>query len=255
MIRRFVLCAALLFATPFLVPAASAQEAEETKLLDAHFSFDSLFGTIDLKSAQRGLQIYKEVCSACHGLYELSYRNLAALGYNDEEIKAFAAAYTVPDVKDDGSPGERPAKGSDKFVRPFPNEKAARAANNGGYPPDLALIVKARKGGANYVYSIMQGYQDPPPDVKISDTAYYNIYFPGHQIAMPPPLQDGSVTFADGTKNDLAQEAHDVATFLEWASNPELAERKQMGINVLIFLVILSVVLYVAKRRIWKDVH
>jgi ubiquinol-cytochrome c reductase cytochrome c1 subunit len=254
MIRRFAF-AALAVAVLGAAPVAIADD-EEAPLLDGKFSFDSLFGTIDLAAAQRGLQVYKEVCSTCHGLYELSYRNIEDLGYTEAQAKAFAADYKVADVKDDGTPTERPAKPSDKFVRPFPNDLAARAANNGALPPDLALIVKARDGGANYVYSIMQGYGTPPAGMNMADGMNYNKYFAGtHQIAMPQPLQDGSVKFADGSPSDLASEAHDVATFLEWAANPELNARKQMGTKVLIFLVVMAGLLYVGKRRIWADVH
>jgi len=254
MIRRMAL-AALALAT--LSTAALAQEEGSAPLLDGKFSFDSFFGTIDLAAAQRGLQLYTEVCSTCHALDELSYRDIGELGYTEAEVKAYAAQFKVPDVKDDGTPTERPARPSDPFVHPFPNEKAARSANNGAAPPDLALIVKARKGGADYVYSLMQGFGDPPAGMKMNAGMNYNKYFAagGGQIAMPQPLQDDSVKYADGTKATLEQEAHDVATFLEWAANPELNARKQMGVKVLIFLVVLTGILYVAKRRIWHDVH
>ena len=161
MFRRFLQGAAIAVTAavilPFAAPVAHAQEAAaEVPLLKGDWSFDGIFGTIDKQSAQRGLQIYKEVCSNCHGLYEMSYRNIAALGYSDEQVKNFAAQYQVADTNDDGAVIQRPAKPSDKFVRPFPNEKAARAANNGAYPPDLALIEKSREGGADYVYSLLQ---------------------------------------------------------------------------------------------------
>jgi ubiquinol-cytochrome c reductase cytochrome c1 subunit len=256
MIRRFALCA--LFAAGLfsaVEPRACAADSEPAALLPTTFSFDGMFGTIDKAAAQRGLQIYREVCSACHGLYELHYGDIAALGYNEDQVKTFAAQFEVPDIADDGSVIQRPARAADFFVRPFPNEKAARNANNGALPPDLALIAKSRAGGPHYVYSLLQGYRDPPPDVKMGDGMNYNIYFAGHQLAMPQPLQDATVTFSDGTKNDLAQEAHDVATFLEWAANPELDERKQLGARVMLFLVILAIVLYGAKRIVWRDVH
>jgi ubiquinol-cytochrome c reductase cytochrome c1 subunit len=255
MFRGFAL-SALAIAALLVAPGTRAEE-EAPSLLDGHFSFDAWNGTIDIAAAQRGLQIYKEVCSNCHGVYELSYRNIAELGYSEDQVKAFAADYKVPDLKDDGTPTERTAKPSDRFVRPFPNDLAARAANNGALPPDLALIVKSRKGGANYVYSILQGYIDPPADFAMNPGMNYNKYFisGNHQIAMPQPLQDGSVTFADGSPNDLAHEAHDVATFLEWAANPELNVRKQMGEKVMIFLIVMAIVLYIAKRKIWSDVH
>src|SRR5579859_6111626 len=166
MIRRLVLGAAAIalgsIAAPDLL-APSAHAADEAPaLLDAGFSFRGPMGALDKASAQRGLQIYKEVCSNCHGLYELSYRNIAALGYTDDQVKAFAAESQVDDLDDKGAVIQRPAKPSDKFVRPFPNERAARDANNGALPPDLGLIAKSRKGGPNYVYSLLQGYSPPP---------------------------------------------------------------------------------------------
>jgi len=179
------------------------------------------------------------------------------LGYSDEQVKNFAAQYQVADTNDDGAVIQRPAKPSDKFVRPFPNEKAARAANNGAYPPDLALIEKSREGGADYVYSLLQGYKDAPADVKLSDGQYYNIYFSagGQKIGMPQPLTDGAVTFADGAPNDLKSEAHDIATFLAWAAEPETDARKRLGARVMLFLIILTGALYYSKRKIWAKVH
>ena len=262
MFRRFLQGAAIAVTAavilPFAAPVAHAQEAAaEVPLLKGDWSFDGIFGTIDKQSAQRGLQIYKEVCSNCHGLYEMSYRNIAALGYSDEQVKNFAAQYQVADTNDDGAVIQRPAKPSDKFVRPFPNEKAARAANNGAYPPDLALIEKSREGGADYVYSLLQGYKDAPADVKLADGQYYNIYFSagGQKIGMPQPLTDGAVTFADGAPNDLKSEAHDIATFLAWAAEPEQDARKRMGAKVMLFLIVLTGALYYSKRKIWAKVH
>jgi ubiquinol-cytochrome c reductase cytochrome c1 subunit len=252
MMRRFAFAVAASAALS-VAPAAFAEEGPA--LLDGKFSFDSMLGTIDMASAQRGLQIYTEVCSTCHALKELSYRNIAELGYTEEQVKAYASQHKVPDLKDDGTPMERPAVPSDRFVHPFPNDLAARAANNGALPPDLALIVKARHGGADYVYSLLQGYQDPPAGMKMNEGMNYNKFFPGNQIAMPQPLTDGAVKYADGTKATLEQEAHDVTTFLEWAAEPELNERKQLGVKVLIFLVVMAGILYVAKRKVWHDVH
>lgn len=254
MIRRFAFMAVFGVGALLSSPAAHAED-ETAPLLKGNFTFDGMFGTIDKASAQRGFQVYKEVCAACHGLYEVSYRNLEGLGYTEDQVKAVAAEAQVTDIGDDGQPMQRPGKPSDRFVRPFPNEKAARAANNGAYPPDLALMAKARKGGPDYIFSLLQGFRDPPADVKMGANMNYNIYFAGHQIAMPPPLANGTVTYTDGTANDLSQEAHDVATFLEWTANPELDERKQMGVKVVLFLIITAVLLYLGKRRIWRDVH
>jgi ubiquinol-cytochrome c reductase cytochrome c1 subunit len=259
MIRRLVLGAAAIalgsIAAPSLFAPAAYAEEESPALLDAGFSFRGAFGTIDKASAQRGLQIYKEVCSNCHGLYEQSYRNIGALGYNEDEVKSFAAQYQVPDFDDKGQPVQRKALPSDRFIRPFPNEAAAREANNGALPPDLGLIAKSRKGGPDYVYSLLQGYGTPPADLKMGDGMNYNKFFPGHQIAMPQPLTDGAVTFADGTPNTLQQEAKDISTFLELMAEPEADERKQMGWKVVLFLIPLTILLYAVKRRVWADLH
>ena len=255
MIRRFAFGGALALAALVLAPAIRA--ADETPLPQVSFSFEGPFGTLDKAAAQRGLQIYTEVCSTCHGLYEQSYRNIEELGYSEEQAKAYAAQHQVPDINDNGEAIQRPARPSDKFVRPFPNEKAARAANNGAYPPDLALITKSREGGVNYVYSLLQGYKDAPADVKLADGQYYNIYFTagGEKIGMPQPLTDGAVTFEGGAPNDLKSEAHDVATFLAWAAEPEQDARKRLGVRVMLFLIVLTGALYYAKRKIWADVH
>jgi ubiquinol-cytochrome c reductase cytochrome c1 subunit len=234
------------------VPAAKAQEIELPK---HEWSFGGIFGTFDRAAAQRGFQVYNEVCSNCHSLKEAYYRNLAGIGLSDEQIKAVAASKTVPTIGDDGQPAERPALPSDHFKLPFPNDKAARAANNGALPPDQSVIEKAREGGADYIDALMQGYGDPPAGVKIGDGLYYNKYFPGHQIAMPQPLQDDSVTYADGTKATIAQEANDVATFLTYIANPEMEQRKAMGVKIVLFLAAMTCVTYAVKRKIWADVH
>ena len=242
-----------------LAVAFSAARAEEgtPPLPDVKWSFAGPFGTYDKAAAQRGFQVYNEVCSACHSMQLMSYRNLEAIGLEKAQIKAIAASKTVPGPPDDdGKPTTRPGLPSDVFVSPFPNDKAARAANNGALPPDQSLLVNAREGGASYIYALVgKGYVDPPKGVKVPDGLYYNTYFPGHMIHMPPPLSDGSVTYADGTKATVDQEAHDVATFLMFASNPHLDERKHLGIRVVGFLALLGCVTYGAKRKLWKDVH
>ena len=168
-----------------------------------------------------------------------------------------ADEYEVEDGPDDeGEMFMRPAKAADYFVPPFANEQAARASNNGALPPDLSLIVKARKDGANYLYGLLTGYEEEAPEgVEMMEGMYYNEYFPGHQIAMAPPLAEGSVDYADGTEATLDQEAHDVVTFLAWAAQPELEERKRLGVKVLLFLIVLTGMLYAVKRKIWSDVH
>lgn len=234
--------------------AHAAGDAEHPKQL--RWSFDGMFGTVDRASAQRGLQVYKEVCSACHGLHRVAFRTLSGIGFSEAEIKAIAADFTVVDGPDDeGEMFDRPGRPSDKFVPPFANEKAARASNNGAYPPDLSLIIKARPDGANYVYSLLTGYEDAPADVQVGDGMSYNPYFPGHQIAMAPPLMEGLVSYQDGTDASEEQMAKDVVAFLQWAAEPEMEQRKAMGIRVLLFLAVMTVLFYYAKKRIWRDIE
>jgi ubiquinol-cytochrome c reductase cytochrome c1 subunit len=186
----------------------------------------------------------------------LHYRDLTGIGLTEEQVKAFAAQFTVPDGTDDqGAPKEGPATPASQFRSPFPNDKAARAANNGGLPPDLSLIVNAREGGPNYIYGILTGYEQPPASFKLQEGLNYNKVFPGHQIAMPQPLQEGTVEYTDGTKNTLDQEAHDVTTFLAWAANPEMVERKQMGVRIVLFLVFMTGLTYAVKRKVWSNVE
>lgn len=221
-----------------------------------NWSFNKIFGTFDLAAAQRGFQVYSEVCSACHSMKLVFYRDLTGIGLNEAQIKAIAAAVTVPQGLDDqGQPKEGPGTPASRFKSPFPNDLAARAGNNGALPPDLSLIVNAREGGADYIYALLTGYADPPPGFKLQDGMSYNKYFPGHQIAMPKPLNDGQVTYADGTTASVEQMSRDVTTFLAWASNPEMVERKQMGVRVILFLVLMTGLTYAVKRKIWASVH
>ncbi len=220
------------------------------------WSFDGLFGTFDKASAQRGFQVYKEVCSACHGLALKSYRNLRDLGFSEDEVKAIAAQYKVMDGPNDaGDMFERNGRPSDHFAKPFPNEKAARAANNGAYPPDLSLMTKARHDGSNYVHALLTGYAEPPAGVTVAEGMYYNKYFPGHQIAMPAPIAPDAVTYTDGSPTTIDQLATDVTHFLSWVAEPELEKRKRLGIQVMLFLVVLTGMLYAVKRKVWADVH
>lgn len=236
--------------------AAPALAQEEAPLPNKNWSWDGVFGTVNLAAAQRGFQIYKDVCSNCHSMKALHYRDLEGLGFTPAEVKAIAATITVPKgVDDQGNPIQGPAGPADRFRSPFPNEEAAKAANNGAAPPDLSVIVSAREGGANYVYGILTGFVKPPPGFKVPTGLYYNKQFPGHLIHMPPPLQADSVTYADGTKATLDQEAHDVATFLEWTAHPHMTERKQIGARVVLFLLLMTGLTYAVKRKIWSDVH
>jgi ubiquinol-cytochrome c reductase cytochrome c1 subunit len=252
---RFALAGALaagLLAALLVAAPAVAQE----KMPNENWSFDRLFGTFDLAAAQRGFQVYSSVCSNCHSMQYLHYRDLSGIGLDADQIKAIAAGITVPSGLDDqGNPKEGPATPASQFKSPFANDKAARSANNGALPPDLSLIVNAREGGPNYVYGILTGFAEAPSGFKMQDGMYYNKMFPGHQIGMPPPLQDGTVEYTDGTPNTLPQEAHDVVTFLSWAANPETVERKQIGVRVILFLVFMTGLTYAVKRKVWSDVH
>jgi ubiquinol-cytochrome c reductase cytochrome c1 subunit len=236
---------------------AQAQEAETPTLPHQEWSFEGVFGTYDEAALQRGFQVYKEVCSACHQVKHLAFRDLAEIGYSEDQVKGLAAQYQVTDgPNDQGDMYQRPAKPSDPIPGPFANDNAARAANNGALPPDLSLIVKAREGGPDYVYGILTGFKQAPADFKMQPGMNYNEYFAGHQIAMPPPLQaDGQLTYADTTKATVAQMAHDVATFLSWAAEPNLNERHRMGAKVILFLVIAAGIFYAAKRRVWASLH
>ena len=233
--------------------AFATSEKKEPKQIV--WPFEGMFGTFDRQAAQRGAQIYFEVCSACHGMQHLYYRNLQDIGFSDAEIKAIATQKNVlAGPNDVGEMFERPALPSDRFVPPYPNEEAARAANNSAFPVDLSLIVKAREDGANYIFSILTGYVEPPKDFVLMEGLSYNPYFEGGQIAMPSPLTTGQVTFIDGTPATLEQMSRDVTIFLAWAAEPEMEHRKSMGLKVMIFLSIFTIVFYIVKRRIWKNI-
>ncbi len=220
---------------------------------EVEFSFDGVFGRLDRAAAVRGFEVYRNICATCHGLRYLAWRNLAELGFAEEDIRRMAAETRVEDGPDDlGEMFDRPGRPSDPLIRePFPNPQAAAAVNNGVAPPDLSLKVLER--GAPYVYGILIGYEDPPAGVD-PGASYYNPYFPGGVIAMPPPLWGDDVTYADGTEATIAQEAHDVTTFLAWAADPGADERKRTGLRVLIFLVVMTGVFYATYKRTWTPV-
>ena len=220
------------------------------------WSFDGVFGTFDEVSIQRGLQVYREVCAACHGLKRIPFRRLTDIGFSEAEVKALAAEYTMQDgPNDDGEMFDRPGKPSDYFPSPYANEKQGRSLNNGAYPPDLSLMIKARPDGANYVYSLLTGYEDAPEHVNLLAGQYYNPYFPGGKLSMAPPLaMDGQVDYQDGTEASVGQMAKDVVNFLQWTAEPEMEQRKRMGLRVMIFLSIMTVLFYIAMKRIWADV-
>ena len=247
----------LIAATAILLASSVALAAEGGKPPAQDWSWSGTFGNFERAQLQRGLQVYRENCAACHSLRFIAFRNLSALGYGEGEIKAFTDEYEVEDGPDDeGEMYMRPALPSDRFVPPFPNENAARASNNGALPPDLSLMTKARKGGADYLYGILVGYEDEAPaGVELADGMSYHHYFPGNQIAMPPPLFEDGVEYADGTAATVKQQAADVTAFLSWAAEPELEERKSLGIKVLIFLVIFTAMLIAVKKQVWRDVE
>jgi ubiquinol-cytochrome c reductase cytochrome c1 subunit len=234
-------------------PARAAGEA--ITLPETNFSFEGLFGTYDRASLQRGFQVYKEVCAACHAMRQLSYRNLLEIGLTEPQARNLAAEFQVMDgPNEQGEMFERPARLSDRFRAPFANENAARAANNGALPPDLSVMVKARPNGAAYVHALLTGYADPPEGFQLMDGMNYNKYFPGHQIAMPNVLNPGQVEFADGTEATVDQMARDVTTFLAWAAEPEAEQRRRMGVRIILFLLVLGGLTYAVKRRVWADV-
>lgn len=243
-----------LFALSLATSAFAAGDVKHPRQLD--WPFEGVFGTVDRQAAQRGYQVYKEVCASCHAMQYKAFRNLEEIGFSEGEVKVIAASFNVKDGPNDaGDMFERPGRPSDRFPSPFANEKAARASNGGAYPPDLSLIIKARHDGANYVYSLLTGYEPAPGDMKMNAGMNYNPYFPGHQIAMAAPLNDGQVTYADGTQASVDQMARDVVVFLQWAAEPEMEVRKEMGIKVLMFLFVLTALLYLVKRRIWSKIE
>jgi cytochrome c1 len=262
MIRKLTIALASLVA--LALPAVAAEG--EIELKDTHFSFEGPFGTFDRAQLQRGYQVYKDVCAACHGLRLIAFRNLGEPGgpfdvpgvdhkLVEAQVKKIASEAQIADLDAEGQPTTRPGIPADRFPSPFPNERAARAANNGAAPPDLSVIIKARPHGVQYLYSLLTGYQTPPANFQLQEGMNYNAYFAGHQIAMPPPLTDGQVTYADGTAGTVDQYSQDVTAFLTWAAEPKAEERKELGFKVVIFLLVLSVLLYLSYRHVWRDVE
>lgn len=227
------------------------------------FPFDGAFGKWDEAQLQRGLKVYDEVCAACHSLKYVAFRDLAALGLTEGQIKAYAAKKQVPGIDPvTGEAGTRPGLPTDYFPSPYPNAVAAAAANNNAIPPDLSLITKARHDGINYVASLLTGYQAQPaellrkfPDSKTGPGLYYNPYFPNLNLAMAPPLtSEGQVTFDDGTRATVGQMSKDVAAFLAWTAEPQLVKRRQTGWAVMVFLLFATVLAYLSKQQIWSAV-
>ena len=239
----------------FIKPLFSAETIDPIKV---NWSFKELTGKFDRASLQRGFQVYKEVCASCHSMQYLSYRNLGEPGgpeFTQEEVKAIAASVEIEDGPD--SQGEmftRPGKPSDKFKSPYPNVEASTVANGGAYPPDMSVLVKARPGGADYMYSVLMGYEEPPAGMKLDDGVYYNKYMIGQKIKMASPLSDGIVEYSDGTEATMDQMAKDVTTFLAWAAEPELEVRHKLGIKVIIYLILLTILVYLSMKKIWSRI-
>jgi len=238
------------------------------------WSFAGPFGHYDKGQLQRGFKVYKEVCAVCHGMKYVAFRNLDALGYSEGQIKAIASEYKIPDgPNDQGEMFERAGRPADYFPTPWPNENAARARYN-GVPPDFSVLAKARgyergfpwfifdmftqfqEHGVDYIHAVMTGYKEKPPaGVTLPAGSFYNEYFPGHAIAMPPPLSDKRVDYTDGSPNTVDQYSKDVAAFMMWAAEPHLEARKRIGFQVMIFLLVLSGLLYFTKKKVWAAAH
>jgi ubiquinol-cytochrome c reductase cytochrome c1 subunit len=243
----------------FLGLQFNSNAAEKVEYLKTDWSFKGPFGKFDRAALQRGYQVYQEVCSSCHSMKYLSYRNLVEEGgpeFSVDQAKAIAASFEVKDGPNaDGEMFMRPGRLSDKFVMPYENEKAAQAANGGAYPPDMTVLVKARGDGVDYIYSLLQGYEDPPAGVTLDDGVYYNKYMYGNKIKMSNQLSDGLVEYSDGTNASVEQMAKDVTTFLMWTAEPHLETRHKMGFKAIVYLIILTVLVYFSMKRIWSRIE
>lgn len=237
MIAKLIIAACALFAL------ASAPAFAEDTLNPPHWQSQGAFGSYDIAALQRGFLVYQSVCASCHSANALHYRDLQAIGLSPDQVAALASSVKLPNG---------PATLDDNFRNPYPNEAAAGAAFGGAVPPDLSSIVLSRPKGLRYVYALLTGYRDAPDDEVLLPNHYFNIAIPGQQIAMPPPLKDGQVSYADGTKATVPQEASDVAAFLAWASDPNLDERREVGLRVVLFLVFLTILAVATKRKIWR---
>ena len=229
---------------------------EKISLKKQNWSFEGVFGRYDNSTLQRGLQIYQEVCSVCHGMKRLRFRELKSLGFTDDQIKNYAKTFEILDGPNElGEMFTRPGESSDTFVSPYKNKEEAKAVFNGIYPPDLSLLTKAMKNGPDYIYSLLTGYEDPPKDFELTDGLYYNPYHDGKVIAMPPPLYDDAIEYIDGKDASLHQLSYDIVHFLNWAAEPELEKRKSMGLKVILFLIALTALLYVTMKEIWSRIE
>jgi len=247
----------IIIITSVLIFSYNISAAESQKSMPKHeWSFNGFFGTFDNSSIQRGFKVYREVCAGCHSMNLIYYRDLLDIGFSEDEVKAIAADYTVIDgPNDEGEMFERPAKPADRFVDPYTNEQEARLSNNGSYPPDLSVITKARKYGVDYIYNLLLGYKDPPADFELGEGMYYNQWKEGNQIAMAQPLDSEYVDYDDGTENSLEQLSKDVTTFLAWSAEPELEVRKNLGLKVILFFIVLGFLFYLVKIRLWRNIN
>jgi cytochrome c1 len=257
------------------VPAV-AQEHDAPAPPRQKWSFSGPFGKYDQGQLQRGFKVYKEVCSACHSIQMLAFRNLAdpgGPGFSEAQAAAVASEYKIPDLDDKGVPAERSGRVADNFPSPFPNELAAKAANGGVAPPDMSTLAKARtfergfplfvfdavtqyqEQGPDYITALLKGYEEAPKGFQLPAGGHYNKYFPGHNIAMPPPLQDGQVTFDDGAPQTIDQYSKDISAFLMWAAEPHMVARKRIGLQVMIFLIVFAGLMYFTKKKVWSDAH
>ncbi len=243
-------------ATPAAVEAHPPGEHAAPDTKHQHWHFSGMFGTYDRAALQRGLKVYREVCSACHSLKRVYFRNLEDIGYDDGQVKNIASQYTVADgPNDEGEMFDRPGLPSDHFVSPYPNDNAAKAVNNGALPPDLSLITKARHHGPDHVFGILTGYEAAPAGITLLPGQSWNRQMPGNIIAMAQPLQDGQIAYEDDTPQTVDQYARDVVQFLAWAADPYMEERKRTGIKVLIFLAVFAGIMYGVKKKIWANLH
>ena len=242
----------------FCASSVNVISAEKVEYLKTDWTFKGLFGKFDRASLQRGYQVYTEVCAACHSMKYLSYRNLSEKGgpeFSVAQAKAIAASFEVTDGPNaDGDMFQRPGKLSDKFVMPYENVKAAEAANGGAYPPDMSVLVKAWGGGVDYIYSLLQGYEEAPSGMILDDGVHYYKYMYGIKIKMSAPLSDGIIEYSDGTNPSVEQMSKDVTTFLMWAAEPSLEARHQMGFKAIVYLIILTILVYFSMKRIWSRV-
>jgi ubiquinol-cytochrome c reductase cytochrome b/c1 subunit len=274
MMSRKILALALVGSLLSLAVPAMAQEHEQPVPPRQKWSFAGPFGHFDRGQLQRGFKVYKEVCAVCHGMKYVAFRNLEALGYSEAQVKSIASEFKIQDgPNDQGEMFERNGLPADRIPTPWPNEKAAHARYN-GVPPDMSVLAKARtyergfpwflidmfsqfqEQGPDYIHALMVGYKEKPPEgFTLPPGAFYNDYFPGHSIAMPPPLTDKRVDYTDGSPTTVDQYAKDVAAFLMWAAEPNMEARKRIGFQVMIFLFVLAGLLYFTKKRVWANSH